>query len=103
MIDKSFRIFGYTFTPISSDHIRNTESFISSYGDRAYTYGRILPVFRNFMPFVAGMMNIKRWKFMIYNMIGAIVLILIMIGLGRGFGSIPGMQQYISLLMRIFV
>lgn len=101
-IDKWFSIFGHRITPITQDKIASTKRFITSYGYWSYTYGRILPIFRNFIPFVAGMVKEPWYKFIIYDMIGAIILILVLSWLGIVFGNIPWAQWKLPILMWCF-
>lgn len=101
-VDKWVTVFGRHIVPIAQDQIDKANKFILSYGYRGYTLGRILPIFRNFMPFVAGMTKTPYHKFIIHDMIGAIFLICWLIGLGRWFGGVAWAQNNMTSLMRWF-
>ncbi|GAB4204520.1 MAG: VTT domain-containing protein [Bacteroidia bacterium] len=56
-------------------HIIQTKSFYDKYGALTLILGRFLPIVRTFAPILAGVINVPRRLFFIYNVVGAVLWI----------------------------
>lgn len=56
-------------------YLEVTRSFYERHGARALILGRFLPIIRTFAPILAGVIHVNFSRFMIYNIVGAILWI----------------------------
>ena len=54
-------------------YLVQSKDFFEKHGGRAIILARFLPIFRTFAPIVAGIVMMKKKKFMLYNVISSIV------------------------------
>ena len=80
-------------------YIVNTANFYAKYGGKTIIIGRFIPFIRTFAPMLAGVVGIDFKKFMVYNIIGAILWItsclLLSYTLGKYFPDIKNYLHYI--------
>jgi membrane-associated protein len=80
-----------------------TQAFYQKHGMMAFILGRFLPVVRTFVTILAGMVRIDFTKFLIFNILGASIWIVIMVlaghFLGRAFPQITAHLEVIVLGM----
>lgn len=80
-------------------YIVMAEEFYNKYGGTALILGRFMPIIRTFAPIFAGVVRLDLKKFVLYNIIGSFlwVLILTLAGyfLGRKFPQIVDYIEYI--------
>ncbi len=78
------------------DHIMKAEKFYESHGGKTITLARFIPVIRTFAPLIAGVAKMDRKRFMLYNVLGAVVWGTSLPLLGYYFGSrIPNIENYL--------
>ncbi|MDO8493529.1 MAG: DedA family protein [bacterium] len=70
------------------EYLDRAQEFYSKYGDRAVVLGRFFPIIRTFVPFVAGVSNMKYDKFVFFNITGGILWTLVFCFGGYLFGNI---------------
>jgi membrane-associated protein len=73
-----------------------THAFYERYGAFALIAGRFMPFVRTFVPFVAGVGEMTRSRFTLFNVIGALVWVLGITLAGYLFGNIPWVQANLS-------
>jgi len=77
------------------EYIMKAESFYEKHGGKTVVIARFLPIVRTFVPLVAGISNMDRKKYFLYNVIGAASWTVITIMLGYWLGSkIPNIEHY---------
>jgi membrane-associated protein len=54
-------------------YVEITRSFYARHGGKALILGRFLPIIRTFVPILAGVIQVDLKKFLLYNIIGAIL------------------------------
>jgi len=62
-----------------------------------------LPVIRTFAPILAGVIKIDKKKFMLYNVIGAIMWIGLLSSIGFYFGKVKWVQNNIGLIVLLLI
>jgi membrane-associated protein len=74
-----------------------TEDFYRRYGMMAFVVGRFLPIVRTFVPILAGMARIDWKKFLLFNVLGAVLWIVTMVMAGHLIGrSFPDVINHIE-------
>lgn len=70
-------------------HIKDAHDFYERKGGGAIILARFLPIVRTFAPIVAGVVNMDKKKFLLYNVIGSFLWVASMILAGFFLGEIP--------------
>lgn len=71
-------------------------AFYERYGGITIVLARFMPFVRTFVPFVAGVAEMTRVKFTMYNVIGALVWVLGICTAGYFLGSIPFVKAHLD-------
>jgi membrane-associated protein len=74
-------------------------AFYEKYGGITIILARFMPFIRTFAPFVAGVAEMTRTKFTAYNVIGALIWVVGLVGAGYLFGNLPWVQDNLSLII----
>lgn len=80
-------------------YLDKAQSFYEKHGAKTIIIARFVPIVRTFAPFVAGIGHMTYRKFMLYNVVGAVLWIFIFIPLGYFFGGLPFVQENFKLVM----
>jgi len=84
-------------TFINQEHIDKTEEFYKKYGGKTIILARFVPIVRTFAPIVAGIASMNYRKFMIYNLVGALLWATGVTSAGFYLGErFPIIQDYIT-------
>lgn len=81
-------------------YVQRAEAFYEKHGGKTIIIARYVPIVRTFAPLVAGVANMKRGKFILYNLIGAIIWTVSVVLLGYWLGSLidpKAMEKFILL------
>jgi len=73
--------------------------FYERYGGVTIIIARFIPFIRTFAPFVAGVAEMRRSKFIAYNVIGAIIWVIGLTAAGYFFGNLPWVQANLSMII----
>jgi membrane-associated protein len=85
------------------EHLQRTHTFFQKYGGRSLVLARFIPVLRTFAPFVAGIGRMNWWRFQLFNFIGSVAWVAVIIYLGYFFGSRPFVQDNFGILILIMI
>jgi membrane-associated protein len=77
----------------NQDHLQKTQRFYEKYGGKAIVLARFVPIVRTFVPFVAGVGQMKWANFLLYNIVGAVLWINIFLFAGHFFGNLPYIKR----------
>lgn len=80
-------------------HLDRTQAFYERHGGKTIILARFVPIVRTFAPFVAGMGNMRYSRFFTYNVIGAVVWVLLLTYAGYFFGGITWVEKNIELVI----
>jgi membrane-associated protein len=81
-------------------YIEITEAFYQRHGMMAFVLGRFLPIVRTFVPILAGMTHIDFKKFLIFNILGATVWVVVMVMAGHLLGNaFPNLIEYLEYIV----
>lgn len=76
------------------------QDFYKRYGMMAFIVGRFLPIVRTFVPILAGIVKIDFRKFVVYNLLGAILWISTLVMAGYWLGNIfPTLIDNVELII----
>jgi membrane-associated protein len=80
-------------------YLDKTHQFYEKHGGKTIILARFVPIVRTFAPFVAGMGHMSYRHFAAYNVIGALVWVLLFTYAGYLFGDLPVVQENLKLLI----
>jgi membrane-associated protein len=79
--------------------LEKTHAFYEKHGGKAVVISRFLPLFRTFVPFVAGVGSMSYARFTAFNVSGALLWVLSLCMLGFWFGNEPWIKQNLTLVI----
>lgn len=88
---------------VNQDHIDKTQEFYKKHGGKTIFLARFVPIIRTFAPFVAGVGKMKYSYFILYNIVGGIVWILLFALGGFFFGNIPIVKENFTLVIMVII
>lgn len=84
---------------IKPQYIQRTQAFYERHGGKTIILARFMPIVRTFAPFVAGVGAMNYSRFLIFNVVGAIVWVAGFGILGYWFGNMPAVRSNFSLVI----
>ena len=80
-------------------YLDKTHAFYERHGGKTIILARFVPIVRTFAPFVAGMGHMSYRHFAMYNVVGALLWVLLFTYAGYLFGDLPIVQENLKLLI----
>lgn len=87
------------FPLIKKEHIDEAQKFYETHGGKAIMLSRFVPIVRTFAPFVAGVGRMDYKSFLMYNVLGGAVWVLLFTFAGFFFGNIPSVKHNFTLVI----
>lgn len=84
---------------LKKEYLEKTQGFYDKYGVKTIIIARFVPIVRTFAPFMAGVGNMHYGRFFTYNVVGALLWVLICCLAGYFFGNIPVVKQNFGLVV----
>jgi membrane-associated protein len=81
--------------------LQKTHNFYEKHGGKTIVLARFIPVVRTFAPFVAGASSMTWSRFQLFNVVGALLWVLLLTLLGYFFGNIPFIRQYLNVIVLV--
>jgi membrane-associated protein len=88
---------------LKKDYLMKTHAFYEKYGAKAIVLSRFTPIIRTIAPFVAGAGTMKQSTFHVYNIIGGLAWVGLMLLSGYFFGGIEIVQKHFTLVVLAIV
>lgn len=76
------------------NHLLRTQAFYDRHGGKTIVFAQFIPILRTFAPFVAGVARMSYFRFMSFNILGAIAWIVSMTLLGYTLGNQPFVRAH---------
>jgi len=93
------RIFQIKSRWIKMEYLERTKAFYDKYGATAVVLSRFVPIFRSFVPFIAGVGQMSWGKYMAYTVFSAFIWVVPITLLGYLFGNVPIVKENFSLVV----
>lgn len=84
------------FKFINKSYLQKTQAYFDKHGVLTIILSRFLPIFRTFVPFIAGIGKMNYAKFILHTFIGGFLWVLIFTFAGYFFGNIPVVKANFS-------
>ena len=84
---------------LRQDYLKRTEAFYEKHGGKTIILARFVPIVRTFAPFVAGVGRMNYGRFLAYNVVGAIIWVVVCVSAGYFFGNLPFVRENFSLVV----
>ncbi len=84
---------------LNKKHLDRTAKFFEKYGGKTIILARFVPIVRTFAPFVAGAGAMNYRRFIAYNVIGAVLWVVSMMGAGMIFGQMEIVKKNFELVV----
>ena len=79
-------------------YVARAHQFFERHGGKAIVLARFMPIVRTFVPFVAGVAEMRYPAFALYNVTGAVTWVGVCVGAGYVFGNVPIVKENFSLV-----
>ena len=84
---------------LRQDYLKRTEAFYEKHGGKTIILARFVPIVRTFAPFVAGVGRMNYGRFLAYNVVGAVIWVVVCVSAGYFFGNLPFVRENFSLVV----
>lgn len=85
------------------EYIDKTHRFYEKYGGKTIIIARFVPIVRTFAPFLAGVGKMSYFKFVVYNVTGAIGWVAVCVLTGYFFGAFEFVKKNFSLMIMVVI
>ena len=76
------------------EHLERSKHFYEKYGGRTIVYAKFLPILRTFVPFLAGVSQMRYARFLTFSVCGVLLWVAAVTTLGYKLGRVPWVRQH---------
>jgi len=84
---------------LKKSYLDRTHAFYERHGGKTIILARFVPIVRTFAPFVAGVGAMTYSRFLLYNVVGAVLWVGLFVPLGYFFGNLPQVKENFGLVI----
>lgn len=84
---------------LKQSHLDRTREFYEKHGGKTIILARFVPIIRTFAPFVAGVGAMNYRRFLVYNVVGGVIWVVLFTFMGYLFGNLPFVQKNYELVL----
>lgn len=84
-------------------YYEQSREFFQQHGTKAVIFSRFLPIFRTITPFVAGIAKMHFGKFIIYNVVGGISWVFLLLFAGFWLGQIQWFKDHFDMVILLII
>jgi len=95
------RVFSQNIRFLDRAALLKTHTFYEKHGGKTLILARFLPVVRTFAPFVAGVGYMTLARFQFFNIIGALLWVLLLVLAGYFFGNLPLVREHLNTIVLV--
>ena len=85
------------------EYYEKTKTFFDKHGGKAVILSRFVPIIRTIAPFVSGVGKMPFLRYTIYNVIGGVAWIFLLLFIGYFFGNIPFIKNNFTIVILVIV
>lgn len=78
---------------LNPKYLEQTQEFYRDHGGKTVLLARFMPIFRTFVPFVAGVGRMNLAKFVSFSVVGSLLWMTTFLGAGFYFGNLPSVKS----------
>lgn len=95
------KVYEKNFRFLDRETLHKTRTFYECHGGKTIVIARFVPVIRTFAAFVAGVSKMHWQRFQFYNIVGAGIWVVSLVGGGYLFGNLPIVKQYLNVIVLV--
>ncbi len=84
---------------VKPEYLVRTNVFFARYGGKTIIFARFVPIVRTFAPFVAGAGAMTYGRFMLFNVVGALLWVLLLVPAGYLFANVEFVKKNFSVVI----
>ncbi len=85
------------------EHLLRSKSFYERYGGRTIILAKFLPILRTFVPFLAGVSQMRYPRFLTFSVTGVVVWVASVTTLGYKLGSVPFVRRHFDKVILLII
>jgi membrane-associated protein len=84
-------------------YLERTHAFFERHGGKTIVIARFVPIVRTYAPFVAGIGRMRYGRFLMFNVTGALLWVVLLTYAGYLFGNVPVIKDNLTLVIVIII